>query len=424
MKATHCRAAALSFLLALGMAVGAQAQSQSTQLAKGGAPTGHRHKLHPEPPRHHPPSNGNSAQLGDPLVGLDADEQAAFLAGREEFESVETAEGGLGPIFNNNSCAACHSSPFSGGVSTVTVTRFGRMTHGHFDPLANLGGSLLQQFATVPAALEHVPASANVMTRRLTTPLFGAGLIEAIPDSEILMNEARRQPDGISGRAAHITDVATGEAHIGRLGWKAQHSSLLSFAADAYLNEMGVTSRFFPTENAPNGDEALLAKVITTSGINDPADPVTGRSDIDASADFMRLLAPPPAAWKTASAIQGQKLFDQIRCTACHTPSMTSGPSAISALAHKVVPLYSDLLLHDMGSLGDGIEQGAAKASEMKTAPLWGLRARSQFLHDGRATTVNQAVLEHAGEASAARERYRRLAPNDVKSLLDFLSSI
>jgi CxxC motif-containing protein (DUF1111 family) len=413
-------------LIAAGISVAAatMAQIAFAQLAHGGAPTGHRHKLNPSPPLEHPQPSGNRPTFGDPLIGLNAGESALFLAGREEFESIETVEGGLGPLFNNNSCAACHSQPFSGGVSSITVTRFGRTSHGHFDPLDSEGGSLLQQFATAPEALEHVPHDANTVAKRLTTPVFGAGLLEAIPDSEILNNAARPKPDGVSGRAAHITDAATGAARIGRLGWKAQHSNLLSFAADAYLNEMGVTSRLFPTENAPDGNVALLAKYLTTTGINDPVDPATGRSDIDASADFMRLLAPPPPVTLTASAIAGQRIFDQVKCTACHTPTMTSGPSPIQALAHKTVPLYSDLLLHDMGSLGDGIEQGAAQGSEMKTAPLWGLRVRKQLLHDGRATSVNDAILAHAGEASAARDRYRRLSPSEVRELLDFLNSI
>jgi CxxC motif-containing protein (DUF1111 family) len=398
--------------------------SALAQLGVGGTPTGHRHKLQPLPPRPHTAPNGNSPDFGDPLVGLTSAETDAFLAGRAEFESVETVEGGLGPIFNNDSCAACHSTPFSGGVSGITVTRFGRTMHGRFDPLTHLGGSLLQQFATVPAAIEKVPAVANVTTQRLTTPLFGAGLIEAIPDATILANAAQRQPDGISGRAARIVDVTTGAERIGRLGWKAQHATLLGFAGDAYLNEMGVTNRFFPTENAPNGDQALLASVITTTGLNDPPDPVTGRSDIDASADFMRLLAPPSPLRMTASAMSGQKTFDQAHCSACHTPSLTSGPSAVAAIANKTVSLYSDLLLHDMGSLGDGIEQGAATGREIRTAPLWGLRARTRVLHEGRATSVDDAVLAHDGEAAAARDRFRRLSPSEASALRDFLNSI
>ena len=402
----------------------ATAAMSTAQIGTGGAPTGHRSKLMPVPARPHPPPGGNGTQFGDPVVGLTAEQQAAFSEGREEFESIETAEGGLGPIFNNDSCAVCHSTPLSGGASAIVETRFGRSRHGQFDPLANLGGSLLQQFATNPIALEHVPTEANVVAKRLTTPLFGAGLIEAIPDAEIAMNALRRQPDGVNGRASRVLDPASGTMRVGRFGWKEQHASLLGFAADAYLNEMGVTSRLFPTENAPNGDQALLAKVLTTTGINDPPNPVTGRGDIDASADFMRLLGPPPPVTLTSAAVAGQQLFDQLKCTACHLPMMISGESPVHALAFKTVPLYSDLLLHDMGALGDGIVQGPAGAREMRTAPLWGLRARGPFLHDGRASSVNDAVLAHDGEGAAARERYRQLSSAELRQLLAFLNSI
>jgi len=385
-------------------------------------PTGHRQKLRRVPPLPHPPLD-SVTELGAPLVGLTPDQLAAFEAGREEFESIETPEGGLGPIFNDMSCASCHSGPVSGGAGTTTVTRFGRASGGHFDPLVEKGGSLLQARAIVPEAQESVPPEANVVGQRITTPLFGAGLLEAIPDEDILQNEKRSKADSVSGRAAVITDVATGGQRIGRLGWKAQHASLLGFAADAYLNEMGVTSRLFPDENAPNGDRALLARVMVTTGINDPVD-ASGRSDIDLTADFMRLLAPPPTARASASALVGQRIFNQLNCDVCHRPTMTTGASPVAALAYKVVPLYSDLLLHDMGELGDGIEQGAATGREFKTAPLWGLSARPRFLHDGRALTIADAILAHAGEASHARSRFARLDDESRQQLIDFLKTL
>jgi len=386
-----------------------------------GSPT-HRHKTKRQPPVNHPPHG--SGEFGDSVVDLTLAQIAAFEAGREEFESVETAEGGLGPIFNNNSCASCHSLQTSGGASDTTVTRFGRVTNGHFDPLDALGGSLLQKFAINDELLERVPAEANVVAQRLTTPLFGAGLTEAIPDEAIVANAQRRQPDGIAGRAAMIIDVATGQTHVGRFGWKAQHSSLLSFAADAYLNEMGITTRFFPTENAPNGNTALLAKYDKLTDPEDQVDPATGKSDIDMAADFMRFLAPPPTLQTTGSIAQGAHIFDKLQCDACHVPAMLTGASPISALAQKRVALFSDLLLHDMGALGDGIEQGAARGREMKTAPLWGLRARRPYLHDGRAATIPEAIRGHDGEAAAARNRFEALSSEDQAHLVDFLNSI
>lgn len=374
-----------------------------------------------QPPR---PAPGGGPQFGAALPDLSSAQVAAFEAGREEFESAETAEGGLGPIFNGVACVACHSAQATGGAGTATVARFGRLTQGRFDPLTHLGGSLLQQRAIDPAAVERVPSEANVVALRLTTPLFGAGLIEAIPDSEIQQNAARRKPDGISGRAAMIVDIASGEERVGRFGWKAQHASLLSFAADAYLNEMGVTNRFFPLENAPNGNAAWIERLDKLADPEDTVDPATGRGDIDALADFMRLLGPPPQLRLTPSAAAGGRLFERMKCAACHTPFMFTGASPIAALAHKPVALFSDLLLHDMGALGDGIEQGAAKGREMRTPPLWGLRARGPFLHDGRAATIADAIGAHNGEGAPARDRYRRLSDAEQKHVLDFLNSI
>jgi CxxC motif-containing protein (DUF1111 family) len=227
----------------------------------------------------------------------------------------------------------------------------------------------------------------------------------------------------VRGRAAVVTDVASGKSRVGRFGWKAQQATLLSFAGDAYLNEMGVTNRFFPTENAPNGQQALLAIWDQVPDVEDAVGP-DGTSDIDHAADFMRFLAPPAPLRMTASALAGGRVFGRINCSACHTPVLLTGASPVAALAHKPVPLYSDLLLHDMGTLGDGIEQGPAKMTEMRTAPLWGLRARGPFLHDGRAATVDAAIRAHEGQGAASRKRYQALGAGERQQLLDFLGSI
>jgi len=376
------------------------------------------HNLNPQLP---PTPRG---RFGDPLPGLTIGQLAAFATGSEEFSHVETPESGLGPIFNNTSCAACHTSPVIGGSSALFVTRFGRIRHGVFDPLADQGGSLLQQFAIDPSVQEVIPREANVVARRITTPLFGLGLMEAIPDETIQANARRPQPDGIHGRISLITDVTTQSSRVGRFGWKAQQATLLAFAADAYVNEMGITSRFFPTENAPNGNTELLSLVDTTADPEDVTNPVTDKGDIDAAADFIRLLAPPPALPLNRSAEAGRRLFTDIGCASCHTPTQQTGNSEVAALRYQPVNLYSDLLLHDMGRLADGIGQAAAGPHEMKTAPLWGLRVRPVFLHDGRAATPDAAIMGHDGEAARSRDRYRQLNPVQRRQLLDFLNSI
>ncbi|PYJ78958.1 MAG: hypothetical protein DME22_26115 [Verrucomicrobia bacterium] len=311
----------------------------------------------------------------------------------------ETPERGLGPIFNNVSCVACHSAPAVGGSSAILETRFGRLLYGRFDPLTELGGSLLQQSALDPA-------------------------IEAIPDSAILLNAAIPRPDGITGRPSMVQDVVSGQPRVGRFGWKAQQATLLAFSGDAYLNEMGITSRLFPQENAPNGNTDLLALFDNVADPEDVEDPETGKANIDNFTDFMRFLAPPPQLPLTLSAQSGQILFNGIGCAACHTPVMHTGANSVAALDRKPVRLYSDLLLHNMGLLGDGIAQGSAHPREMRTAPLWGLRASAPYLHDGRAATVNAAIRAHDGEARYPRDRYLLLLPIQRRQLLDFLNSI
>lgn len=363
-------------------------------------------------------------KFGDPLPGLPQDLQNAFLDGRADFTARETPEGGLGPIFNRESCVACHGGPAVGGSSPINVTRFGLFSNGVFDPLADLGGSLLQERSIVPQAREIVPPLANVVARRNSTPLFGLGLMEAIPEATILAGVRANPVDGVKGKASVVTDVVSGAQRVGRFGWKAQQATVLAFAADAYLNEMGITNRFFATENAPNGDAAKLAQFDKIMDPEDQIDPATGKGDIDKVADFMRLLGAPPAQPLSPSAALGRNLFNQVNCNLCHTPTMMTGDSPVAALKFKAVNLYSDLLLHDMGALGDGIVQGTAQGRDIKTPPLWGLRASGPYLHDGRARSVDEAIRAHDGEAKGSRDRYLQLTPDQRQQLVDFLNSI
>ncbi len=363
-------------------------------------------------------------KLGDPLPGLTPSQISDFNAGKTEFTDSESVQSGLGPIFNRDSCAACHSAPAVGGSSQILVTRFGRVNNTTFDPLTSLGGSLLQERAISPEGLEHIPQQANVTAHRQTTPLFGLGLIEAIPDATILKGVRKTPVDGVLGRVSQVADVATGKTLVGRFGWKGQQATLLAFAGDAYLNEMGITNRLFPNENAPNGNAALLKKLDKVADPEDQIDAKTGKAGIDKLADYMRFLAPPVAQPLNASTTFGAKIFNDIGCTNCHTPAMTTGPNSISALNSQTILLFSDLLLHDMGSLGDGIGQGTANGNEMKTPPLWGLRASGPYLHDGRAPTVDAAIRGHDGEARNSRGRYLQLTPDQQNLLVQFLLSI
>jgi CxxC motif-containing protein (DUF1111 family) len=381
---------------------------------------GPRIPSHPQKPPPHPPGT----EFGDPLPGLNAAQLADFDTGQDAFEEVDTPDSGLGPIFNNVSCVACHSVPETGGGSTILETRFGRTVNGHFDPLTSKGGSLLQQNAIDPAVQEVIPPEANVIAQRQTTPLFGLGLMEAISDFTIVSNSLGHKPDGVTGRVAIVQDVATGQTRVGRFGWKAQVATILSFAGDAYVNEVGITNRLFPQENAPNGNVALLMQYDKVPDPEDTTDPATGKADIDLFTDFMRFLAPPPQLAFTSAANSGEGLFAQIGCATCHQPSMTTAPNKIAALDRQEVRLYSDLLLHDMGSLGDGIAQGPAGTTEMRTAPLWGLRVRTTLLHDGRAPTIDKAIRFHDGEGAVARDRYVRMSPTLQSQLIEFLKSI
>jgi CxxC motif-containing protein (DUF1111 family) len=299
------------------------------------------------------------------------------------------------------------------------------MVGGVYNDLANLGGPVLQARSlkeldlSCPVTGEVVPPQANYVSRRITTPLFGAGLIEAIPDAAILARVGQPDPDGVHGTANVIFNPETGRNEVGRFGWKAQHSSLHQFAGDAYLNEMGITSAFFPTENLPQGRPI-------PPGWDSVADPEDQDGDVDKFTTFMRLLAPAGRRLPiTRQAQDGEQIFNNIRCISCHTPEMRTAPNAVAALSSQPVRLYSDLLLHQMGpGLADGIRQSKSLGDQFKTAPLWGLSRRSFFLHDGRATTYVDAIAAHGGEAMAARNRFFALRPPDRDALLAFLDSL
>lgn len=364
---------------------------------------------------------------GDPLPGITAAEFEEFRLGLEDFLEVETAEEGLGPAYNATSCAACHSVPAIGGIAPVATVRAGiREADGAFRDFDPARGSLFQLFSIPTHGCQSViPAVANVIARRVPIPLFGAGLVEAIPDADILGLEDPHDADGdgISGRAALITDRASGELRVGRFGWKAQVATLLEFSGDAYRNEMGITNDLFPEELTFNLTELQLRLCDPLPEPEDVPEPGTGRRGIDNFESFMRLLAPPARGAVTERARRGRQVFDSIGCTACHVPALATGPSLNPLFDRRPVPLFSDLLLHDVGT-GDGIAQAAAMPNEIRTPALWGLRHRRPLLHDGSAATILEALVRHAGEAQAARDGLLGLSGAELAALMSFLESL
>ncbi len=367
-----------------------------------------------------------AAVPGSPLPRLTATELELFRLGLDDFTEVETPADGLGPAFNGNSCAVCHSVPAVGGVSSITEVRAGyRDETGKFTALN--GGTLYHLFSIPPHRCQvQIPPEANVIARRAPIPVFGAGLVEAIADETILALEdpGDRDGDGISGRAARIVDVATGRERIGRFGWKAQQATLLAFAGDAYRNEMGITNELFQDEVALGVDpEQLKLCSPPRRGLEDVRDRRTGLRGIDNFENFMRLLAPIGRGRVDAEARAGEALFGLLGCAACHTPALQTAPNANPLFDRRPVALYSDLLLHDIGT-GDGIEQAAASGEEIRTPALWGLRFRRPLLHDGSAATPDEAIRRHRGEATQVTERYEKLTPRERAQLLAFLPSL
>ncbi len=367
------------------------------------------------------------AQPGDPLPGLTPREFTEFRLGLDDFTEVETAEEGLGPAFNGTSCAVCHNVPAIGGSGILLETRAGyRDADGSFRGLNDAGDTLMHLFSIPTHGCQPIiPDDVTVIARRAPIPLFGAGLVEAIPDDTLrdLEDPLDRNRDGISGRAALIVDVGTGERRVGRFGWKAQHATLLAFGADAYLNEMGITNDLFPREGGHGVSEEQMKHCDPLPEPEDRVERSTGRRGIDNFESFMRFLAPIAPSHADETTRDGERTFAAIGCSACHIPTLTTGPSSNPLFNRKEVRLFSDLLLHDIGT-GDGIKQGAGEPSEIRTPALWGLRLRRPLLHDGSAATIADAIERHRGEAELARRGYERLSPEGRARLLAFLRSL
>jgi CxxC motif-containing protein (DUF1111 family) len=356
------------------------------------------------------PEDESAAEQSDaiPVPHLTVAAQSRFQAGAAEFGEVESSSAGLGPLFNGSSCHQCHNSPVPGGASSV------RLTHVACRAQGARADTLLHLFSTRPdIASAVVPPDCDVVVaQRRTTSLLGAGLIEAIADADIEAL-AETQPSHVAGRAAHVKDLVSGKRRVGRFGWKAQYATLESFAGDAYRNELGITNELFPTEVAPHGDASLL---LAMDPIPDPEAQVGALRRL---ADFMRLLAAPEAG---PTPVEGAALFMQLGCETCHHREFRSASDEPS-LDRKDVRLYSDLLLHDVGT-SDGIAQADASADELRTPPLWGVRHAQLWLHDGRAASLDEAIRLHGAQALEAREAYEELDDDARLAVIAFLNSL
>jgi len=358
---------------------------------------------------------------GDPLRGLSREEQDRFRRGRVVFDSVFTPETGLGPLFNAVACGECHEDPAAGGSGDeVEVHATAFRAGAACDPLAGEGGPVIQLNVTpaLKAALgidsEPFPRDATGRGMRTSLAIFGRGLLDAVPDAAILgyADPADRDHDGIRGRPNRFVD-----GRIGRFGRKAFVPTLDEFNAGAFVAEMGVTDPAQPIEETIGGAPI-------PPGVDPVADPEINQEQVDLTNDFVRFLAPPSPAPLTNEGRQGRELFSRIGCAGCHIPTLRTGDSPTPALARKTFFAYTDLLLHDMGADRADICLGLATPSDFRTEPLIGLRFAKRFLHDGAATTLEQAIKLHGGEATGARDRFNGLAGAGQAALIAFLKSL
>ncbi|MFM1805168.1 MAG: hypothetical protein RL136_2047 [Planctomycetota bacterium] len=374
-------------------------------------------------------------KAGDPLPALTKAQASLFWAGRELYATPFGPENGLGPALNKSNCQSCHSNPV-GGWGSISVTRFGGDNKGEFFPLEELGGSLLQALAINDSCREVIPPEATVVAVRMTNSSMAFGMIEAIPDAAIAANEDPfdSDGDGISGRVHWVLpleDSPTSPLRAGRFGWKAQIATILSFSADATRNEMGVTNALIPTETAPNGDMSMLAACDLVADPEDVPD-AEGFTFIERVTHFQRYLAQPPQTPR--SGMTGELVFNAIGCNKCHIADWTTGsfPGLEPALAGQAIRPYSDFLLHDMGLLADGVQEGDANEQEFRTPVLWNLRTRDPMLHNGAASggtfedRVTIAIEAHGpfGEGAASAAAFAALSATQRGQLLQFLGSL
>jgi len=399
----------------------------------------------------------NEPLPGDP-VNPNLPDHDANLDGFSEDEDVAA---GIGPVFNEVSCGRCHSVPVIGGSTQIAEVRAGRTVDNLF--FDHPGDSLIHSRAINPEVQETIldlSALPGVPTRtfRMSLQLFGLGLVEAVDDNALLniANAENAQSRALGGNVTplHINVPILenpGQLRVGRFGWKNQMASLLSFSADAYVNEMGITTPLTGPENTSNGNsvvgyDLVPAGCVGAACITTPDDADDG--DIMIFAAFMRMLKPPPRDPRlvgTPAVVRGEQLFgttlgNSLGCSICHTPTMRTAPTGTrfvdspfvdedfvvtSALGNKIFHPFSDFALHNIGT-GDGIVQNGGQQTKdrVRTVPLWGLRTRARLFHDGRLLTMAEAIGQHRNEAQFSANRFNALSTADKNAVIAFLRSL
>ncbi len=426
---------------------------------------------------------GALPSAGGPIDGLTANELTFFAIGKADFEEQEDVDDGLGPRMNLDGCGGCHSQPATGGTSPATNPQVAFANAASPSQLSAVDAFIKPKGPVREARFVQNPDGTpdggvhalftitgredadncildqedfdreigrNNVIFRIPTPVFGAGLIELIPDTTILTNRGRsatRKRDlGIRGHANFRVSGRTvsGQANkngndgtISRFGWKGQNQTLLLFSGEAYNVEMGISSELFQVERDET-PSCQFANIPNDTQNFEADDAHTGTTAIQNFANFQRFLAPPKPSTTTPGGAEsirrGRSQFEKTECTLCHTPTLRTGNSTVAALRYQDANLFSDLLVHDMGpGLADGVTQGQAGPREFRTAPLWGLGQRIFFLHDGRTSDLMQAIAEHQsgstrrGDASEANEvigKFNNLGEREKQDMLNFLRSL
>jgi len=426
-----------------------------------------------DPPARDPGVRGGAAGAGQALSGLSVTQNAFFERGKGDFNEAEEVADGIGPRMNLDSCGGCHSQPSAGGSSPavnpqvafaqaaapsqlpaisqivradgpVREVRFVKNADGTADggvhALFTITGRAGANGCNLTQPDFAGQLANNNVIFRIPTPTFGLGLVEMIPDGAILANQradaAAKSALGIVGKANFhvagrtITGMANNNGNDGtvaRFGWKAQNKSLLLFSGEAYNVEMGITNDLFQTEREeePTCQFAAVPNDVQNMDATNALDATTAIANFS---NFMRFLDAPQPAPATLSTVNGRRLFVQIGCALCHTPSFTTGNTQVAALNNKPVNLFSDLLVHDMGNgLADGVSQGEAGPREFRTAPLWGVGQRIFFLHDGRTSDLQVAIRAHqsfGSEANGVINNFRNLREGQKQDILNFLRSL